>query len=46
MGGSHGGGATMSAMVEGRLGATRKNPGLIGAVALYPGCGRVASLKS
>jgi dienelactone hydrolase len=40
MGGSHGGAATMSAMVEGPLGARRAGPGFIGAVALYPGCGR------
>ena len=40
MGGSHGGGSTLSAMVEGPIGAERTGAGFIGAVALYPGCGR------
>jgi len=40
MGGSHGGASTLAAMVEGPIGAERTHPGFIGAVALYPGCGR------
>ena len=40
LGGSNGGSTVLSAMVESELGKGRTKPGFVGAVALYPGCGR------
>ncbi len=40
MGGSNGGSSTLHAIVESDIGKDRSNPGFVGAVALYPGCGR------
>jgi dienelactone hydrolase len=40
MGGSHGGASTLSAITDGPNDADPARPGFIGAVALYPGCGR------
>jgi dienelactone hydrolase len=40
MGGSHGGSTTLSTIMQESRGAERKAPGFVGAIALYPGCGR------